>query len=99
MSPFVQGELLLSLLGISKRYGQRPSSLLGVEEPYAAWCLDEACMYILCRIENEGRLPRSLQRLSEPASNRAAVLGMINTKGVEHHDYRRNGIGISDAVH
>ncbi|MBE6760228.1 MAG: hypothetical protein E7554_09135 [Ruminococcaceae bacterium] len=99
MSPFVQGEPLLSLLGMSKRYGQRPSLLLGVEDPYAAWCLDEACMYIMCRIENDGRLPRPLQRLSEPRGNSAAVLGMINTKGVEHHDYRRNSGGISDAVH
>ena len=81
-----------------KRYSQRPSVLLGVEEPYAAYCIDEACMYILCRIENEGRLPRSLERLSEPLGNAETVSGMINSKGVEHHDYRRNGIGVSQAV-
>lgn len=56
-------------------------------------------MYILCRIESDGRLPRALQKLSEPAGNSAAVRDLIKTKGVEHHDYRRNGIGISDAVH
>jgi len=84
---------------MSKRYRQRPSRLVGVDDPYAAYCLDEACMYIQCRIEADGRLPRSLERLSEPRSNTDAVLGMINTKGVEHHDYRRNSIGISDAVH
>lgn len=99
MSPFVRGELLLSLLGMSKRYGHRPSRIVGVDDPYAAWCLDEACMYILCRIETEGRLPRSLERLSEPRSNSDAVLGMINTKGVEHHDYRRNSVGVSEAFH
>jgi len=98
-NPFVRGELLLSLLGMCKRYGTRPSALLDVEEQYAAWCLDEACMYILCRIESEGRLPRALQRLSEPSGNAGTVNGLINTKGVEHHDYRRNGIGVSDTVH
>ena len=82
-----------------KRYAQRPSRLLNVEDPYAAWCLDEACMYILCRIESEGRLPRTLQKLSEPAGNYAAVQDLIKTKGVEHHDYRRHSLGISDAVH
>lgn len=99
MSPFVRGSILLSLLGMSKRYGQRPSVLAGVEDSYAAFCLDEACMYILCRIESEGKLPRSLERLTEPRGNSAAVAGMINRKGVEHHDYRRNNIGLSDAVH
>jgi len=99
LNPFVQGEPLLSLLGMIKRYGQRPSLLVGVEDPYAAYCLDEACMYIMCRIESEGRLPRSLERLSEPRSNADAVAGMINTKGVKHRDYRRNGFGLSETVH
>lgn len=98
-SPFVQGEPLLSLLGMIKRYGTRPSRLVGVDDPYAAYCLDEACMYILCRIENEGRLPRPLERLSEPRSNADAVAGMINTKGVKHRDYRRNSLSLSEAVH
>jgi len=84
---------------MSKRYGRRPSRLVGVDDPYAAYCLDEACMYILCRIESDGRLPRSLERLSEPRSNCGAVAGMINTKGVKHHDYRRNGFSLSETVH
>lgn len=84
---------------MSKRYRQRPSRILAVDDAYAAWCLDEACMYILCRIEADGRLPRSLERLSQPRSNADAVLGLINTKGVEHHDYRRNDIGISESFH
>lgn len=82
-----------------KRYGRQPSRLVGVDDPYAAYCLDEACMYILCRIEADGRLPRSLERLSEPHGNADAVHGLINTKGVEHHDYRRNSVGISEAFH
>lgn len=81
-----------------KRYNERPSRLVGVTDPYPAYCLDEACMYILCRIEADGRLPRALERLAEPRGNTAAVAEMINTKGVVHHDYRRNGIGISETV-
>lgn len=84
---------------MSRRYGLPPSRIAGVEDPYAAWCLNEACMYILCRIDTDGRLPRSLERLSEPQGNAGAVSGLINTKGVVHHDYRRNGIGLSEAFH
>ncbi len=99
LSPFVGGEALLSLLGMIKRYGQRPSTIIGVDDPYAAYCLDEACMYILCRIEADGRLPRSLERLSLPRDNADAVASMINTKGVKHRDYRRNNFRLSEAVH
>lgn len=31
---------------MSEFYGQRPSVLLDIEEPYTAYCLDEACAFI-----------------------------------------------------
>ena len=77
-------------------YGQRPSALLGVDDGYAGYCIDEACMYILCRIEQDGRLPRALERLAQPQSNKAAVETLSNRKGVLSIDYRRNGSGVSD---
>ena len=42
---------------MAKMYGTRPSALMGIEEPYEAFCLDEACALIRIRIENE-EIPR-----------------------------------------
>ena len=82
---------------MSKRYSARPSELLAVDDGYAAYCLDEACMYILCRIAEDGRLPRSLERLTEPRSNAETVERFKKMKGVLHIDHRRNGGRLPDA--
>ena len=37
-------------------YRCRPSELLHVEEDYAAWCLDEACLFAQMEID-EGKQP------------------------------------------
>jgi len=74
----------------------RPSEILGLDDPYAAYCLDEAVLYILCRIEEDG-LPRSLERMTEPDSNRQMVEKLKDTGGVKHIDLRRNNSGLSDA--
>lgn len=42
-----------SLLAISQRYKERPSKLLGEMDEYTAYCLDEACAYIMARLDNE----------------------------------------------
>lgn len=31
----------------------RPSSLLGIDDYYTAYCFDEACAYIMTRIDNK----------------------------------------------
>ena len=69
-----------------------------IDDPYAAFCLDEACMYVMCRIEEDGKLPRAIEKLTEPQSNAQTVEIMKSTKGVLHIDYRRNGRRLSDAV-
>lgn len=73
---------------MSRQYGLRPSSLLDIDDAYAAYCLDEACLYIQCRIENEGRLPRAIEKLTEPQSNAETVQNLINKGGIGHSDYR-----------
>ena len=70
--------------------------MLGVSEDYAAWCLDEACMYILCRIEQDGRLPSSLESCTLPRSNRETIGGLRGMKGVDFIDKRGNNRGIPD---
>ena len=34
-----------------KTYEERPSKLLGIDDVYTSYCLDEACAYALKRIE------------------------------------------------
>lgn len=38
---------------MSKRYSCRPSQLMGIEDPYAAWCYDEAVYLWDLRVNNE----------------------------------------------
>lgn len=43
---------------MSRAYKVRPSSLLGLEEdPYTAYCFDEACLYVINQIDNK-KTPR-----------------------------------------
>ena len=37
---------------MSKRFKVRPSEILDIEDAYTAYCFDEACVYILSKIEN-----------------------------------------------
>ena len=46
---------------MSKLYHTRPSVLLCVEDEYTAYCLDEACAYILIRVE-KGDKPKFERR-------------------------------------
>jgi hypothetical protein len=41
---------------VASKYGCRPSTLLDLSDPYTTYCFDEACAYILSRIE-EGDTP------------------------------------------
>lgn len=37
---------------MSKQYRKSPSELLGIEDEYTGFCLNEACMTIQVRMEN-----------------------------------------------
>ena len=52
MSLFVKTKKLIPLLNMIQLYRCRPSELLHVEEAYAAWCLDEACMFAQMKIDS-----------------------------------------------
>lgn len=41
----------MMLLGVAQRYSKRPSELLDIGDPYTAYCFDEACAYIMNRID------------------------------------------------
>jgi len=41
----------LNVLGLANIYKVRPSTLLDITDPYTAYCLDEACAYIIGQLE------------------------------------------------
>ena len=45
---------VLNLISIANTYNQRPSTLAGDLDEYTAFCLDEACAFILNRVQNGG---------------------------------------------
>ena len=38
---------------MSRLYHSRPSKLLGIDDEYTAYCLDEACALIISKIDND----------------------------------------------
>lgn len=57
MNPFVGSSRIQEVISLSRAYNCRPSELMGLEEPYEAFCFDEACAFIQIRIE-EGDTPK-----------------------------------------
>ena len=41
---------------MAKRYRQRPSNIIGVENEYASYCFDEACIFLYEALENKQEL-------------------------------------------
>lgn len=53
MIPFAADRLnLLRLHNLAAAYHQRPSQILGLETELASWALDEACLMVGRRVEN-----------------------------------------------
>ena len=53
MSPFVNSLRILNLCAVSKQYQERPSAIMGIEDPYTAYCLDEAVVLIMDHLEKK----------------------------------------------
>lgn len=43
----------MSVLIMSKQYQIRPSSLIDIDDSYTAYCFDEACSYIISKMNND----------------------------------------------
>lgn len=50
----MESPTILNILIMAKRYRQRPSDILGVTDDYAAYCFDEACIFLYNALE-EGK--------------------------------------------
>lgn len=82
---------------MSKRFGTTPGDLLGLRDDYERWCVDEACMYLLCRIEQDGRLPKALSREGCGADNARTVSLLSARRGVRSVDLRTRSAESRDA--
>ena len=51
------------MLGLVNIYKTRPSILLNITDPYTAYCLDEACAYIIGQLE-KGNEPQFKKKYS-----------------------------------
>ena len=54
---------VLNLISMSNSYNRRPSEFFGIEDTYTAYCLDEACSFILTKIQN-GEEPRFTKKFT-----------------------------------
>lgn len=43
-------------MGMAQRYGKTPAEILRIEDPYTAYCFDEACAVIASKMD-EGEKP------------------------------------------
>ena len=68
---------------MARKYRCRPSEVLGIEDDYTAYCIDEACVYILGCME-EGKRPffRDGGGVRAPCGNATAV-NMLKKLGAE----------------
>lgn len=61
---------ILNILAMAKRYRQRPSNIVGVDDEYAAYCFDEACIFLYNALEDKKELKfdngDSLKKQKEP---------------------------------
>lgn len=46
----------MNVLVMVKQYKVRPSELIDIADPYTSFCFDEACAYIIAKME-EGEVP------------------------------------------
>jgi len=68
---------------VSKSFRLRPSELLKVEDEYAAFCLDEACVDIQYRISHgdEIRFYRNMLITEESKNDTIAFLREVEKRG------------------
>lgn len=67
LNPFVKSNQIIRVINMYEIYKTKPSDLLGIDDPYTAFCFDEACAYIVAQIK-DGKEPifkRKYKSMSE----------------------------------
>ena len=58
---------------MARMYQERPSNILGIDDEYTSFCFDEACAYIMSKID-DGEKPKSVVENDSNNINRKARL-------------------------
>ena len=58
---------------MARMYQERPSNILGIDDEYTSFCFDEACAYIMSKIDN-GENPKFVVENDSNNINRNARL-------------------------
>ena len=51
MIPFVSSKDIRSFIALVQRYKRLPSELLHISDPYTSYCFDEACAFIMSKLD------------------------------------------------
>lgn len=51
MIPFVNSSNIRGFLALVQRYKRLPSELMHISDPYTAYCFDEACAFIMSKLD------------------------------------------------
>lgn len=65
----------MTLINLATQTGARPSDLLGIDDPYTAYCLDEVCLFMVEQAKDK----------KEPDFNRPARLERQAREGKGEH--------------
>lgn len=79
----------MTLIRLATLNRERPSSLLGIDDPYTAYCLDETCLYMVQQardghepdFDRPARLAREKRRDGETTN--AGALAMLERIGIK----------------
>ncbi len=68
---------------MARRYRKPPSDLIGIDDPYTAWCLDEALSYVIYQMERgkRARLPKGSN--GAPRTNADLIEVLKAKKGIQ----------------
>lgn len=67
---------------MAQAYHRRPSEILAIHDDYAAYCVDEACLYILGCLE-EGKRPFFRSSGNQTAAGNATTVVLLQKMGAE----------------
>ncbi len=73
---------------MSKKFKVRPSEILEIDDTYTAYCFDEACIYILSKVE-DGEKPnfKKFNKQEVKAKNYKSASEMYKDLGYEPGSY------------
>lgn len=49
--PFVSSKGIQNFLALVQRYRKLPSEMMHISDPYTAYCFDEACAFIMSKLD------------------------------------------------